>query len=441
MTVSDDIAFKIREKRSRLSLSKEDFGFLLGLKGRSELLIDAWESGNSKPSESVWLRIKNLAEEIPFRRNETAEPRFSFIDLFAGIGGFRLPFQELAGNCLFSSEWDRFSQRTYLANFGDRPSGDITKIPPSDIPSHDILLAGFPCQSFSQAGLKKGFLDTRGTMFFEIQKILAAKSPKAFLLENVKQLIGHNKGQTLKTILRVLKGEHIGDMPRDMILSDDARKALQVKLDYCVDFRVLRARDFGVPQNRERIYIVGFNREYFGNARIEDIFRWPTPIPKSVRSLGDILEESTTIDPKYTLSKRLWEGHRRRKKEHLARGNGFGYSLFNGESLYANTISARYYKDGSEILIDQSDLDKHPRKLTPRECARLQGFPDKFITDTVSDAQAYRQFGNSVAVPVVASIANEMMRSLGIESPGENLQRLEVHETTPQLVLRFASNQ
>lgn len=246
-----------------------------------------------------------------------------------------------------------------------------------------LYLAGFPCQPFSQAGLKRGFSDTRGTMFFEIERIVNVKRPKAFLLENVKQLKGHDKGRTLGVIT-----EHL-------------RRA-----GYTVDYAVLRAADFGVPQNRERIYIVGFDKRRFG---LSDGFRFEFPVPpKTKMRLGDILESS--VDPKYTISDKLYEGHLRRKREHLEKGNGFGFSLFDADSPYTSTISARYYKDGSEILVDQGK-SKNPRKLTPRECARLQGFPETFIIP-VSDTQAYKQFGNSVAVPVVRAVAKRIVEAL-----------------------------
>jgi DNA (cytosine-5)-methyltransferase 1 len=340
------------------------------------------------------------------------KPPFTFIDLFAGIGGIRLPFQERGGQCIFTSEWDKFSQQTYAANFGDQPDGDITKIPADTIPPHDLLLAGFPCQAFSQAGLRQGFSDTRGTMFFEIQRILAFHRPKAFLLENVKQLRGHDKGRTLATILSILRGENIQDIPSDVPMSSEARRSLQTRLNYQVDFDVLVARNFGVPQNRERVYIIGFDRDQVSEASQRDL---PREIfsrllkHKAVTSLNTILEDSSSVDPKYTISDRLLAGHQRRLREHRAKGNGFGFSVFNRQSPYCNTISARYYKDGSEILIDQSDIGRNPRKLTPRECARIQGFPETFNVGTVSDTQIYKQFGNSVSVPVIRAIAEEMV--------------------------------
>lgn len=403
----------IREKRLRMGLTQLELACLLELKENGERTVRGWELGEHKPSKSKLAKILELHEEAPFR-NENKNPKFRFIDLFAGIGGIRLPFQQLGGECVFSSEWDKFAQRTYAANYGEVPSGDITQIVASDIPDHDILMGGFPCQSFSQAGLKKGFEDTRGTMFFEIQRILGEKRPKVFLLENVKQLRGHDKGRTLQTILNILTGE--SDLPLDDVpMSADAREALGKKLNYWVDYKVLRAADFGIPQNRERIFIVGFDRDYFGeNIDFNKIFKWPEPTNQPTK-VGDILESQEildTLEDKYTISDKLWAGHLRRKAEHGIKGNGFGYSLFNRESSYTNTISARYYKDGSEVLIDQSHLGKNPRKLTPRECARLQGFPDDFIVDAVSQGQIYKQFGNSVCVKVIQAVAKQIVAVL-----------------------------
>lgn len=301
------------------------------------------------------------------------------IDLFAGIGGIRLGVEQAFGSidCVFTSEIDKYAVTTYKANFKDSHIfGDIKQIDENDVPDHDILLAGFPCQPFSQAGLKKGFTDTRGTLFFDIERILLAKQPKAFLLENVKQLRGHDKGRTFQTII-----DHLNNA------------------GYKVFYEILKARDFGIPQNRERIYIVGFL-----DHSINFDFPKPTNLPTRV---GDILDD--VVDEKYTISDKLWSGHKRRKELNKLNGKGFGYSLFNKDSKYTNTISARYYKDGSEILIEQEN--KNPRKLTPREAARLQGFPEGYIIP-VSDAQAYKQFGNSVAVPVIKAIATEIKKAL-----------------------------
>ena len=397
----------VRTKRKAFGMSQKEFAELLGLKQNGERTIRGWENEEHLPTPTKLAAIDALKTDIPFKQEKSTNALKS-TDLFAGIGGIRLAFQNLGVNCMFSSEWDKFSQKTYAANFGELPHGDITTIPASEIPAHDILLAGFPCQAFSQAGLKKGFQDTRGTLFFDIQRILTAHRPRMFLLENVKQLRGHDKGRTLQTILSVLKGEHT-ELPENLSISAEARKALSEKLDYWVDFKVLRSCDFGVPQNRQRVYIVGFDRNYYGDADFENSFSWPSPtgIPTSVRQ---ILQSHNEVDEKYTISQRLLDGHERRKKEHREKGNGFGFSVFAPEDSYTNTISARYYKDGSEILIDQSDLGRRPRKLTPRECARLQGYPEAFIVDAVSDVQAYRQFGNSVSVPVVQAIASQMLQ-------------------------------
>lgn len=303
--------------------------------------------------------------------------KFTFIDLFAGIGGIRRPYQNLGGKCVFSSEIDKFAIKTYEENWGETPSGDITQISEKDIPNFDILLAGFPCQAFSIAGKRKGFADTRGTMFFEVERILEYHKPKCFMLENVKGLTNHDKGKTFKIMLDILEN----------------------KLKYKVYYKVLNAKDFGVPQNRERIIIVGFK-----NHDVD--FKFPESTAQKVK-VGDILEKE--VDEKYTISDKIWASHQRRKEQHKAKGNGFGYSLFNDESPYTSTISARYYKDGSEILIEQKG--KNPRKLTPREAARLQGFPDDFKL-AVSDMQLYKQFGNSVPTKMIEAVANEIYKAL-----------------------------
>ena len=407
-----DKAVYIQRKREKMGLTQKEFAVLLDMKVSGERTVGGWERGEHTPTEAKWKKIIELHDNAPFKFS--GKEKFRFIDLFAGIGGIRIPFQELGGRCVFTSEWDKFAQKTYAANFGELPDGDITKTDAVDIADHDILLAGFPCQAFSQAGFKKGFNDTRGTMFFEIQRILAEKKPKAFLLENVKQLRGHDKGRTLQTIIRILEGHNQIQVPDDVPMSAEARNALSRKLNYSVDFKVLRAGDFGTPQNRERIFIIGFDKDHFGeNFNIHHYFSWPEP-PCTPTRVGNILEEPEKIDPKYTISDRLWESHQRRKKEHKSKGNGFGYTLFNSESPYTNTISARYYKDGSEILIDQSHLGKNPRMLTPRECARLQGFPDEFIVNAVSKGQIYKQFGNSVSVNVIRAVAVQMLEAIQI---------------------------
>ena len=298
-----------------------------------------------------------------------------FIDLFAGIWGIRLGFEPFFGECVFSSEWDKYSQITYKSNFNHEPSGDITKIDEKDIPEFDILLAGFPCQPFSNAGLKKGFEDSRWTLFFDIARILNYHKPRVVFLENVKGFKSHDKGKTFKAVKKTLED-----------------------MGYKIYAQVLNAKKFWVPQNRERIYIVGFLDE------VDFIF--PSPSEKKTR-LGDILESN--VEEKYTISDKLREWHQRRKKEHKQKWNGFGYSLFNHDSEYTSTMSARYYKDGSEILIEQEN--KNPRKITPREAARLQGFPEKFSIP-VSNMQAYKQFWNSVSVPVIQAIAKEIKKAL-----------------------------
>lgn len=403
----------IIQKRASLDLTRKEFSDWLGLNHDGQRLIKLWEEGKLKVPQEFVEKIQALPLTAPFAQPSNANYKFKFIDLFAGIGGIRLPFQNVKGKCVFSSEWDKFAQKTYKANFGEAPHGDITKINPLDIPDHDILVGGFPCQPFSQAGLKKGFHDPRGTLFFDIQKILVEKRPKAFLLENVKQLKGHNKGETLRAIINILEGRNIIDKAelRKMNLNPDTLKALSTKLNYSVSYKVLNANKFGVPQNRERIYIVGFDKDQAPEGfDFDSIFSFPEPTDAE-SIVGDILENNKKVNDKYTISEKLWNGHLRRKKEHQEKGNGFGYSLVNKKTIYTNTISARYYKDGSEILVDQSDISKRPRKLTPRECARLQGFPENYQIP-VSDAQAYKQFGNSVAMPVVEEIAKQMLKTL-----------------------------
>ncbi|HDZ53646.1 hypothetical protein LCGC14_0582760 [marine sediment metagenome] len=409
-----DVGARVQAKREGLGLTQKAFAELLGMPETGERTVRGWELGEHFPSAAKRIQIENLPDTALLRSPFAGRPHcadFSFIDLFAGIGGIRYPFQKQGGHCVFTSEWDKFAKKTYAANFGEVPHGDITKIAASDIPEHDVLLAGFPCQAFSQAGLKQGFNDTRGTMFFEIQRILAYRRPKAFLLENVKQLKGHDQGRTLKAILAILEGRNVPKIPKTVPMSEEARRSLATSLNYRVGYRVLKAANFGVPQNRERVYIIGFDRDQITAADETDICKEildRLATVKCTTRVGDILESNGSVDPKYTISERLMAGHVRRLAGHKAKGNGFGYSVFTKDSPYTNTISARYYKDGSEILIDQSDIGRNPRKLTPRECARLQGFPEEFNVDAVSDCQNYRQFGNSVSVPVIEAIAAEM---------------------------------
>lgn len=320
---------------------------------------------------------------------------FSFIDLFAGIGGMRLAFESAGGHCVYSNEWNKYSQQTYFANFGEQPDGDITKVDADTIPNHDILVAGFPCQPFSIAGVSKkqslgratGFEDkTQGTLFFDICRILKVKRPKAFMLENVKNLKSHDRGRTFKVIAESLE-----------------------ELDYKIFHAVLDGQNY-VPQHRERILIVGFDRKRYGD-EVNFNFDITPAEPKPV--IKNILEQE--VDKKYTLTDKLWTYLQNYAAKHRAAGNGFGYGIADPEGV-SRTLSARYYKDGSEILIGQNKMN--PRRLTPRECARLQGFPDDFIIP-VSDTQAYKQFGNSVVVPLMTNVAKLIvtkMRELDINS-------------------------
>lgn len=380
MSRAEDIT-GIREK---LGITRKEFSDALYFSKEQEKLLREWETGKLDVPEDVYEKIMSFPTETPFKNKPLDECRFKQIDLFAGIGGIRQVFQRQGGYNVYSSEWDRFAQTTYRINFGEIPDGDITQVNENDIPDHDILLGGFPCQPFSQAGLHKGFEDARGTLFFDVARIIKAKRPKAFMLENVKQLKGHDKGNTIRVILSVLD-----------------------ELNYYVPApQVLNAYHFGVPQNRERIIIVGFNKDYLPEDYKE--FKYPEGhVDESVR-VGDILE--TNVGDRFTISDKLWQGHQSRKKMHEEKGNGFGFCLFNEDSKYTSTISARYYKDGSEALIEQPG--KNPRMLTPRECARLQGFTDDFIIP-VSNARSYKQFGNSVCIPVIEAVAKAMLEYLG----------------------------
>ncbi len=376
---NNSTAFLIKEKRIRLQMTQKELADAVGMPKFGDRTIRRWENGETTPSKIELNHILNFPETIPFPNNDNA--KYKMIDLFAGIGGTRLGFYQTGKtSVVFSSEIDKFAVKTYRTNFGEIPSGDIKEINENDIPNHDILVGGFPCQAFSQAGKKLGFEDTRGTLFFEIARIIKAKRPKAFLLENVKNLKSHDKGRTYQTIINTLK-----------------------ELNYEVSSVLFKAKDFGLPQNRERIYIIGFDKNTVSNYKD---FSFPIP-PCYTTNLGDILEKD--VDTKYTISDKLWQGHQRRKAQHLKKGNGFGFTLFNHQSAYTNTLSARYYKDGSEILIEQKD--KNPRKITPREAARLQGFPENYIIP-VSDTQSYKQFGNSVAVPVINALAKSIIEIL-----------------------------
>ncbi|NLB63598.1 MAG: DNA (cytosine-5-)-methyltransferase [Fibrobacter sp.] len=347
--------------------------------------------------------------------------KFTCIDLLAGIGGFHIAMHEAGGKCVFASEIDKFARQTYEHNFkkispkvftNGNFNEDITKQDYSKIPDFDVLCAGFPCQPFSNAGLRKGFDDTRGTLFFNIKEIIRKKiednkAPKIILLENVKGFKNHDKGKTYKTVEKTLN--HLG---------------------YVVTSEVLNTKNFGIPQNRERIFIVAWNHDlikadkfdfpvgidekgnYLYNKKDLEKTR-KTEVQQILLSNCEIKDLEKKANRKYTISEKLWAGHQRRKKEHRKKGNGFGYSLFDNNSSYTSTISARYYKDGSEILIDQTKTNRRPRKLHPIEAARLQGFPiDTWYSFPVSDTQAYKQLGNSVTVPVVSALAKEIKEQL-----------------------------
>ncbi len=365
--------------------------------GYSEGHIYRWKRGEEPPREAVLTVLRSAARQAP-----GPDAAFTFIDLFAGIGGLRRAMEAAGGRCVFTSEWDRFAQKTYHANYPDnRPiAGDIRQVAEADVPPHDVLVAGFPCQPFSIAGVSKknalgrshGFADeTQGTLFFDVARLIKHHRPAAFLLENVKNLQSHDKGNTFAVIHRVLTED----------------------LGYQLFTKVIDAGHF-VPQHRERIVMVGF--------REATAFRWEDlDLPAyGARRLGAILhpENGTeapeghfttgpdaVVSEKYTLTDKLWRYLQDYAAKHRAKGNGFGFGLF-GEGDIARTLSARYYKDGSEILIRQG-AGENPRRLTPRECARLMGYGDTFRIP-VSDTQAYRQFGNSVAVPVFAEVARKM---------------------------------
>lgn len=327
--------------------------------------------------------------KVPFP--DPKEPKFTFIDLFAGMGGFRLAMQAQGGKCVFSSEWNKYAQKTYLANFGEMPFGDITKeMTKSYIPKEfDVLCAGFPCQPFSIAGVSKkkslgretGFKDkTQGTLFFDVADIICRHRPKAFFLENVKNLISHDKGNTFKVIKGTLE-----------------------ELRYSLHYLVMDGQTY-VPQHRERIMIVGFDCDLFNG---EENFSFPEQ-RQATRSIKEILDPD--IDEKYTLSDKLWSYLQNYAEKHRAKGNGFGFGMVDLNGI-SRTLSARYYKDGSEILIPQGD-GRNPRKLSPRECARLMGYPDEYRLSQVSDVQAYRQCGNSVVVPLITAVSEQLVKTI-----------------------------
>lgn len=420
-TGSLSIAFEIRQIRERCGLSQQALAAELDYSMKQ---VIRWEAGLSIPRRIVLEAIRGLPEQrMKLRTRLGNASQFTFIDLFAGIGGLRRGFESIGGKCIFTSEWDRFSLRTYTANFvTDHPvAGDIVQIPSEVVPAHDVLLAGFPCQPFSLAGVSKknalgrphGFkCDTQGTLFFEIERILQHHRPRAFLLENVKHLLKHDGGRTWDVIM----------------------DALQNRLGYDVHFRVIDAAAL-LPQHRERVYIVGFrDRTPFdwnvlklspvtSGPRLDSILH---PEDGSERPSEPYLDEFGKVQGRYTLSSHLWKYLKDYAAKHAAKGNGFGYSIV-GPNDVARTLSARYHKDGSEILVRRGR--GNPRRLTPRECARLMGFDpllseinaDRFIIP-VSDTQAYRQFGNSVAVPVVAKVAQAMLPFLA-DAAGQASQR------------------
>lgn len=327
--------------------------------------------------------------KVPFPAPK--DPKFTFIDLFAGMGGFRIAMQAQGGKCVFSSEWNKYAQKTYLANFGEMPFGDITKeMTKRYIPKYfDVLCAGFPCQPFSIAGVSKkkslgretGFKDkTQGTLFFDVADIISRHRPKAFFLENVKNLISHDKGNTFKVIKGTLE-----------------------ELRYSLHYLVMDGQSY-VPQHRERIMIVGFDRDIFYG---EEKFSFPEQT-KAKRTIKEILDPN--IEDKYTLSDKLWGYLQNYAEKHRAKGNGFGYGMVDLNGI-SRTLSARYYKDGSEILVPQCD-GKNPRKLSPRECARLMGYPDEYRLNQVSDVQAYRQCGNSVIVPLITAVSEQIVKTM-----------------------------
>lgn len=352
--------------------------------------------------EGVVLKELPPADDFNSKNSIILKPRhpfFTFVDLFAGIGGFRIAMQAVGGQCVFSSEWDEAAKQTYFNNYGEVPFGDITKPEiKALIPDYfDVLCAGFPCQPFSNAGLKKGIEDTRGTLFYHIAEILRDHQPKAVLLENVKGLISNDNGNTIRTVLKT-----ITDMGYRCNVSQELIESGPVSKLKKECFRmVLSAKDYGVPQNRPRIYIVLWRAD----VNLEK-FYYPEP-EKTKTHVGDILENN--VPDEYTISDRLWAGHQRRRIENEQKGKGFGYCIFDHNSEYTSTLSHRYYKDGSEILIAQEG--KNPRKITPREAANLQGFPPEFkIPD--SKVKAYQQFGNSVAVSVVTKISKQIVEQI-----------------------------
>ena len=395
--------------------------------------IHRWLNGSVQPKSFIADRLVNMiARKIPAQENDEKQGDFTFIDLFAGIGGIRKGFEQAGGKCLYTSEWDEFAQKTYSNNYPSKHpiNGDITKVNAADIPNHDILLAGFPCQPFSIAGVSKkkslgrptGFADkTQGTLFFDVARIIKEKQPKAFVLENVKNLKSHDRGNTFKVIWETLTQD----------------------LGYTCSYKIIDGQSW-VPQHRERIVIIGFRNKV--NFSLDDML-----LPqKGEIKLGSILHKTDGTEPKlpqdgdkyfdfennkvldkYTLTDNLWAYLQAHAAKHRSLGNGFGYGLVT-ENDIARTLSARYYKDGSEILISQGD-GKNPRRLTPRECARLMGYPDDYVIP-VSDTRAYKQFGNSVVVPLFQSVA-EFIKPYVMEEIEKENKKVELVYAEKQIAI------
>jgi len=410
------------DARTSFSLMREQAGLTLkeaaGKLRISESTVNRYEKGRQKVSPPVMRLLETLVTER--RRSQRAvQPGFRFIDLFAGIGGLRIGFEGIGGRCVFTSEWDRFSRETYALNYPDNHEirGDIRPFSekPELVPEHDVLLAGFPCQPFSLAGVSKknalgrphGFLcNMQGTLFFDTARIIAHHRPAAFLLENVKNLRSHDKGRTFAVIMATLRD----------------------KLGYHVQSRVISSAPW-VPQKRERIFIVGFREK-----TDFDLDALELPVAENGPRLGDILEPNELVPAKYTLTEHLWTYLQNYRAKHEAKGNGFGFGLCGPEDI-ARTLSARYHKDGSEILIRQDG--KRPRRLTPQECARLMGFEreGRPFRIGVSDTQAYRQFGNVVVVPVVEYLAQAMAPHIRtvMQTPEDPARRRELSSASVEV--------
>lgn len=401
-------------RRLRVRYTQAELAGLLNVDVRT---VNRWELRQSRPRGYLLNALQQMLDFWPAPSLQS--PTFSFVDLFAGIGGIRLGFEQAGGHCVFTSEWNPYARKTYAANFRDSHeiAGDITQVNASDIPEHDVLLAGFPCQPFSIAGVSKknalgrshGFAcETQGTLFFDVARIISDRKPRAFLLENVKNLKSHDKGNTFRVI----------------------RQTLIEDLGYHIHVNVIDGAHF-VPQHRERVLIAGFRDDIpfdwsamhlpvKGQIKLDTILHRTDGSEPVLAHDGDRFFDhaSGQVQQKYTLTEHLWRYLRDYAEKHRAKGNGFGFGLV-GPSDIARTLSARYYKDGSEILVRQG-LGGRPRRLTPRECARLMGFPDSFHIP-VSDTQAYKQFGNSVVVPVMAGAAAGMVQFLCADQMQESI--------------------